>query len=399
MAKLKVLFLYDFPLWGSGSASFIRNLSRHLLKDHQVGIVCPENRKFHKDIKQYPVKLSQIQIPVFVGHPELGKAKKYCELTTQEITELYKNYLDAVLKAMEEFNPDIIHVHHVSLITWAARYFRSLAGIKYIVTTHGSCLHNISLDRRYYSLTIDALRKAAMITAVSGDTKAWFLKMFGQEFSEKLRTIPGGIDIKRYPCKKETKKTDEKYDLKDKKIVLFTGRLISHKGVKYLVKAAKKIKGDVFIIGDGPEKKYLLKLVKELKLKNVHLLGYMGEQESEELKDFYYRADVFVAPSVWEEPLGLTILEAMASKTPVVVTRKGGIPLAVKDGVNGIFVRPHNSNQIAEAVNKLLENEKLRKKMGENARKIVEQKFTWDKITQKFKHVYQKCANNSNNSK
>ena len=391
--KLKILFLYDFPLWGSGSASFVRNLMLQLAKNHHVGIVCPEKRKFHKDIQQYPVDL--FQTPVFVGHPELQKSKKYCELTIQEITELYKSYLDVTLKAIKKFNPDILHVHHVSSITWIAYYIKNLANVKYIVTTHGSCLHNISLDKRYFSLTLDALRKAEIITAVSGDTRAWFLKMFGQEFSKKIRTIPGGVDIKQYPFDRKTKAIDKKYDLKNKKVVLFTGRLISHKGVKYLIKAAKKIKGEVVIIGDGPEKKYLLKLAKELKLKNVHLLGYMSEQESEELKKFYCRADVFVAPSVWEEPLGLTILEAMASKTPVVVTRKGGIPLAVKDGYNGLFVRSRNSNQIAEAVNKLLEDENLRKKMGDNARKIVEEKFTWKKISKKFEYIYQKYTKNS----
>ena len=83
----------------------------------------------------------------------------------------------------------------------------------------------------------------------------------------------------------------------------------------------------------------------------------------------------------------------MICNTPVVVTRKGGIPLAVKDGYNGFFVRPRNSNQIAKAVNKLLEDEELRNKLGANARKTVEEKFDWEKISQKFLRIYKKYIN------
>ncbi|MEK7450321.1 MAG: glycosyltransferase family 4 protein, partial [Patescibacteria group bacterium] len=93
--------------------------------------------------------------------------------------------------------------------------------------------------------------------------------------------------------------------------------------------------------------------------------------------------------SVWDEPLGLVILEAMSCQTPVVVTRKGGIPLAVKEGYNGFFVRPRNSSEIVEKVNKLLDNHSLRLKMGQNARKSVEEKFSWELIGRKFEYLYE----------
>ena len=111
---------------------------------------------------------------------------------------------------------------------------------------------------------------------------------------------------------------------------------------------------------------------------------------------YYAGADVFAAPSVWEEPLGLVILEAMACNTPVVVTRKGGIPLAVKEGYNGLFVRPRNSLEIVEKVNKLLDNASLRLKMGQNARKSVEEKFSWEMIAHKFELSYAKFAKKPN---
>ncbi len=387
---MKILFLYDFPLWGSGSGTFLRNLIQELVKlNHKVGVVAPEERRFLEEkIKQYKVNLPQI--PVFVGHPEIKAAKRYSELTDKEITEIYKVYLDTTLDAVANFQPDIIHVHHLSLISWAARYINSLKGIKYIITSHGSCLYSLLADKRYLSLCKDAVRKSSAITVVSGDIRTKFLEIFGREYNKNIHVIPGGIDISLYPPALDTSALDQKYDLKDKKIVLFTGRLISHKGARYLVKAARGIKGDVFLVGDGPEKDYLLSLVDKYRLKNVHLVGYVSGQE---LIEFYYRASVFVAPSVWDEPLGLTILEAMASKVPVIATRKGGIPLLIKDGYDGLFVRVRNSKEIAEACNKILESDELRLKLGENARKTVEEKFNWKKIALRFHRLYNKIGN------
>jgi glycosyltransferase involved in cell wall biosynthesis len=79
----------------------------------------------------------------------------------------------------------------------------------------------------------------------------------------------------------------------------------------------------------------------------------------------------------------------MAASRPAVVTRKGGAIMAIKDGVNGCFVRPRNANEIARVVNHLFDNPELCKKMGTNARKNVEEKFTWTKIAEKFDQLYQ----------
>ena len=209
--------------------------------------------------------------------------------------------------------------------------------------------------------------------------------------------IPGGVDIKKFNPNLSTVELDEKYGLKGKKVVLFAGKLTTYKGVRYLIQAAKKIDAQVVVLGEGPERENLEKRSKMLGLKNVQFIGHLGT--SNELNAFYNRADVFVAPSIWDEPLGLVILEAMASKTPVVVTRKGGIPLAVKDGINGYFVRPRNATEITQKVNLLLANDDKRIKMGENARKITEQKFSWDAIAHRFILMYMRFAYFPRNNK
>ncbi|MBI2049716.1 glycosyltransferase family 4 protein [Candidatus Roizmanbacteria bacterium] len=384
--KPRVLMLYDFPIKGGGSGAYVKYLALRLRKAYKydLAIVAPDANRVDPAIEQFDIKLPQV--PVFVGRPGLEKSKKYSDLTSREIASIYNAFIRATITAVESFRPDIIHVHHTMINSWAARFIRSIYGIKYILTSHGSCLHAIVRDRRYFRLTRDALRAANAITVVSGDTRFKLLKMFGPSLSRKTRTIPGGIRLSLFPQEKKIEGLRSRLGLNGKKVALFTGRLISEKGVEYLVKAAKNIEGEVVIAGDGPQRKRIEEMIALMKLKNVRMLPYMHEYE--EFIDLYYLADVFVSPAVWDEPLGLTIIESMASKTPVVTTRKGGVTMAVKEGITGLFVRPRNSKEIASAVNRLFANEQLRKRMGERARAVVAARFTWTKIAHRFDKLY-----------
>lgn len=385
------MYLHTFPLYGSGSGTFARELAREVGKFEDVALVCPDNRPLQR------TKLYEVNLPfpvAFTGHPEWPNCKLYHQLSSLEIYQVYKAFLETAIRAVRDFKPNIIHVQHVHVLAWVARYIKAIYNINFILTSHGTCLLSTMHDRRYFPLTNDAVRAAARITAVSNDTKDWLLELYGKIHSAKTRVIPGGIRIEQYPAYKPVNHVNKKFKLEGKKVVLFSGKLTKPKGVKYLVQAARWIKGEVMIAGDGEQRIHLENLAKELKLTNVHFLGYLGKEQSNELDEMYYRTNVFVAPSVWDEPLGLVILEAMAASTPVVVTRKGGIPLAVKDGFNGLFVRPRNAKDIADKVNKILENDALRRQMGKNARHIVEEKFSWKIIARKFMRMYHAFPSN-----
>lgn len=383
---MKILYLQMFPFHGSGSGTYARELAVEMAKRHEVAIVAPDDRKL-KGVKIYRVKLP-VKI-AFTGHPEWPECKLYTKVSGKDLAKNYLAYYNATIKAVDEFQPDIIHVHHLMPLTWIARFIKIAYGINYIVTAHGSELPTLQDDKRYPNLTAEALRKSTRIVPNSNWTKEWMQQVFGDEFNSRTRVIPGGIDFSLYPESMDTSDIDKRYGLGGKKLVLFSGKLTKYKGVKYLVYAAKKIDAEIGIVGDGPERKNLEKLVKDLKLKNVHFFGHIANGS---LIKLYYRADVSVVPSVWDEPLGLVVLEAMATRTPVVVTRKGGIPLAVKDGYNGFFVRPRNPREIAEKVNLLLGDPALSKKIGDNARKTIREKFMWSKIGLRFERMYKEFA-------
>ena len=395
----RILFLQAFPLWGCGSGIYTRALASETnkSKDIKTAVVCPESKNKIEGLKIYPLDLP---FPAaFTGHPEWPVCKLYQKLKPGEIAQIFNYFLKSVIRAVDDFKPDLIHVQHISLLLWTANFVHSFYGINYVVTGHGTGVLAASENKNFVPLCRDSLKRARKIIPVSGDTKRWILNTFGKEFSHKTSIIPGGIHLEKFTPEREIKIINKKYRLGNKKVVLFSGKLTPQKGVIHILEAAKDIKGHIFIAGDGSERKNLEDFKYKNNLKNVHFLGYIGNDRKQELEEFYYRADVFVAPSVWDEPLGLVILEAMAGSTPVVATRKGGIPLAVKDGFNGFLIRPKNSKQIADACNKLLLNAELRAKMGKAARETVEKKFTWKKIALKYKRIYIKAYTNGKNGK
>lgn len=393
---MRILYLQTFPFWGSGSGTYARHLASEIGRRHKVGILAPDDRPIER-AKLYTVKLP---FPVaFTGHPEWPDAKLYTDLTGEEILEIRETFTRAAIRAYEDFKPDILHVHHAFPLSWSAGFIKDSYKTNFIVTIHGSELPTLEKDKRYWQRTSDAMYRARRIVPNSGWTRDWFLRIFKGYFHEKCRVIPGGVNINKFVYSENgAKDVDRKLGLKGKPVVLFAGKLTKYKGVEYLLGAAKKIHGEVVILGDGPNRERLVEKAKVAGLTNVHWIGHLGAG-IKKLVPYYSRADVFVAPSVWDEPLGLVILEAMACQTPVVVTRKGGIPLAVKEGYNGLFVRPRNSSEIVEKVNRLLDNESLRYKMGQNARKTVEKKFSWEIIGHRFESIYERYARKNNNAK
>lgn len=379
-----------FPLWGNGSGTWLRRLVLNLKEkyghDFEAEIAAPEKR--HLDF----CKIYHLDPPtmgVFVGNPELLGVKKYSRLPTHDLIKIFNYYLLQTSKIVEKFKPDVIHAFHTAFLPPLARSLANFYKVPFIITTHGSDLYYFEEDTRWKSLMRDASTRAKFITANSNFTREWYLKMFGRDLAKKTKTIPAGISNK-IDFDRDVSWIDKKYHFKYDKMVLFTGRLTEHKGVEYLIKAAKKITAEIVILGDGPERKYLESLIIKYKLTNVHMLGYFS-QRLEKINDFYLRADVYVAPSVWNEPLGLVILEAMVNQTPVVVSRKGGVTTLVKDGYNGYLVRPRSPALIAEKVNLLLSDEKLWQKMADRAYKTVVERFNWDKIATKFYNLYLKC--------
>ena len=113
-----------------------------------------------------------------------------------------------------------------------------------------------------------------------------------------------------------------------------------------------------------------------------------GRVANEDICSHYSRAGIFVFPSIWHEPFGIPVIEAMAAGLPVVATRAGALPEVVVDGETGILVERGDSDGLAAAINRLLADPHLRQRMGNAGRERVKRLFTWERSVTRLQELY-----------
>jgi glycosyltransferase involved in cell wall biosynthesis len=115
---------------------------------------------------------------------------------------------------------------------------------------------------------------------------------------------------------------------------------------------------------------------------------FLGTVPTNELKNVYGAADIFICPSEWPEPFGMVNVEAMAAGKPVIASRIGGIPEIVEDGITGLLVEPASPAALACAINRLLADKSLRQKMGEAGYERACAHFNWERVLAEIDSVY-----------
>ncbi|MBU2472775.1 glycosyltransferase family 4 protein, partial [Patescibacteria group bacterium] len=143
----------------------------------------------------------------------------------------------------------------------------------------------------------------------------------------------------------------------------------------------------MIIIGDGPDRSELEKLVSKLNLEDKVI--FKGNANYHDLVKYYSLSDIFVRPSL-SEGLGNVFLEAMATGLPVIGTKVGGIPDFLEDRKTGLFCEVNNPKSIANKIKEVLENDQLRKTLIDNGLNLVREKYTWDSVAQKMENIFEK---------
>lgn len=177
---------------------------------------------------------------------------------------------------------------------------------------------------------------------------------------------------------------------KDIIIIGNIAHMADHKGQIYLIRAANIIKNKYqnikfIIVGDGELRSRLELEAHKLGLNDILIFTGFRKDVISVLASF----DIFAFPSHLEG-LGTSLLDAMAMRKPIVSTTAGGIPEAVKNGINGILVPPKDPESFAKALLSLIENRALRLKYGNAGRTLVEEKFTVDKMVEGTISFYKK---------
>jgi rhamnosyl/mannosyltransferase len=170
--------------------------------------------------------------------------------------------------------------------------------------------------------------------------------------------------------------------------ILTVGRLVSYKGIEFLIRAMTSVNGRLLIAGDGPLRSRLIELSASLGVQDR--VVFLGSPNAEELRCHYHAADIFALASVARsEAFGLVQAEAMAASKPVINTAlASGVPFVSQHGQTGITVPPGDSVALAGAINKLLDDDELRLKLAGAARLRAETVFRAEVMTAQIAGVY-----------
>jgi len=291
---------------------------------------------------------------------------------------------------------DIIHAHSPPpMSSYYAARAAARSGVPLVYTHHCDPEIPSLLGRTvswvyYRTLLSYTLRHAARIIVYTESYAATSYALWKHPTAH----VPTGLDLGRFGPQNDGAAIRKKHGLEGKKVVLFVGRLTAHKGIQTLIEAAAMT---------GPEVKYLLvgpgefpaswsRRLRQLKVEDRLVLA--GKVAEAELPAYYAACDLLVLPSVSRlEAFGLVLVEAMASRRPVVASDMPGVREVIKDGKTGLLCEPFNADDLAAKIGAIVSNAEEAAGMGAAGRKLAEERYSWEVIGEKIEKVYKEVLN------
>ncbi len=287
--------------------------------------------------------------------------------------------------AIWQYQPDIAHIHSPYP---PGELFNMLVGrARFTVITYQSDVVRQKTILKFYKPFLQlALRRADIIMPSSANYIE--ISPFLRPHRHKCRVVSPGIDLARFniPTLPLTSQLKAKFG---SPLLLFVGRLRYYKGLDTLIEAMRDVpKAKLIIVGDGQLRAELENQTHALNLdKQIHFAGDVSDAD---LPAYFQAADAFVLPSNSRaEAFGIVLLEAMASGLPCISTELGtGTSWIVQHGVTGFVVPPQNPPAMAQAINKLINDEPLRRQFAQAAVARVRAEFSKELMVQRVQEVY-----------
>ncbi len=283
---------------------------------------------------------------------------------------------------------DIHHVHFPSGLPEIALAFkaRKVDGAL-IVTYHSDIVRQKRLERIFRPFAVKLLKAANRVVVGSPnlvDNSPLLSSVRG-----KCEVVPFGVDPGEFSrnglIAEKAAKIRATYG---DRLVFFLGRLIYYKGIEYLVRAMASVNGVLLVGGTGPLESKLKALAAEAGVSSK--VVFLGRIPKSDRSAYYAACDVFVLPSVApSEAYGLSQVEAHMCGKPVVSTSlPTGVPFVNLDGETGFIVPPRDEVNLARAINRLLDDDVLRREMGERARMRALSEFTVERMVDRTYGIY-----------
>lgn len=299
----------------------------------------------------------------------------------ENFNEAVQAYNRRVVRAFDSHDADVIHCHDWITVP-AALALQAKTGLPMVVT-----VHSLEWDRSagFYPQTwIEELEKRAVreadgVIAVSGYTKGLLVERYGAP-EERVHPVHNGVDFGKFAD------VGERDYGQGRPYVLFLSRLSRQKGPMYFMRAARRVlekrPQTQFVVGGKGEMltECVDYAVEHGMADRVRFAGFVPD---EELAELYDRSAVYVLPSV-SEPFGISILEAMTSGLPTVVSKTTGVGEALTHVLKADY---WDTEEMADMIVRLLRSQSLREELGRNGAREV-RKFTWENCARKTIDVY-----------
>ncbi|MDH5375772.1 MAG: glycosyltransferase family 4 protein [Candidatus Bathyarchaeota archaeon] len=380
MAKI-CLVTHFFPPHIGGIEKVADEQSKRLAKlGYQVSVLTSKthkkNERHAEGIKVFSYSILNIAERVGIPYPVLS-------------FKAYKNFAEVIKKC------DIVHAHgHAYMSSYIACEVAKKYKKPFILTQHNTFIDyqswlNIVEHVNDWTVGRVVLKGSDRVITVSRKTMEYVLKL-GADIS-KTSVMHNGVNTTFFHPMNREESRDKLGLPKNRTLILTIRRLVYKNGLDTFIESAPLLTRDYpdllfIVIGTGPSRKLIEKRVRELGIEdNVRLTGFVPEKL---LPLYYNAADYFVIPSSSGEGLPLVLLEAMACGLPVIATSVGGTPEIVEDMRNGVLVPPRNPKALAKTISKFLSNRELGPAIGEEARKTVEDEFTWEENVRRLRSVY-----------
>jgi glycosyltransferase involved in cell wall biosynthesis len=285
-------------------------------------------------------------------------------------------------RQIRKAQPDLIHIHLPN--PWAV--LACLAAdlrAPLVVTYHSDIVKQKLLGRLFEPCLRRMLDRCAAVIATS---RAYVESSPNlTNYRDKCRIVPHGISVARFRRYDQVAaaRIRERYG---PRIVISVGRLVYYKGLEHLIRAMRAVEGKLLIVGEGPLHSSLEREARASGVKDrVVFLGDVPD-----VVPYYHAADLFVLASVARsEAFGIVQLEAMTCGKPVINTQlASGVPFVSVDGATGLTVAPANQEELAAAINSLLDDPARRALYGQAAQRRVRQEFTVAKMAERTLQLY-----------
>lgn len=299
-------------------------------------------------------------------------------------------------KIYKKFTPDLINVHYASGYGTLARRAKVSP---VLLSVWGSDVYDFPYESKIKSVILKRnVRYATALASTSNCMARQLRKVMGDE-SLQINVTPFGVDLQKFSPEKYSYEKDNReivicnikmlkpiYGIKE--IILAVDLLVRDQN--FMKKCNKKIRLKIF--GDGEQKEELIALVKEKKLGDI--VTFCGKVPNSQVPEELSKSDVFCAMS-HHESFGVAVVEAMAMKVPVVVSDVDGFKEVVKDQETGYIINKNDINGCKQALEKLILDDDLRIKMGENGRKRVQELYDWEQNVDIMEKIYYNILDNA----